>query len=125
METIEYAKKYYGESFHLNSKIPEYMKAYEYISDAENISLLQYFYIRYTDSGFYKKSTVRNDLLLGGGFFLFFLTANSFLLYLLFFCCDHQKHAPQCVSYEVPKHTRASADVSYFQQMTLVHLSRR
>ncbi|MDE9542154.1 hypothetical protein [Xenorhabdus bovienii] len=85
LRTLKYAKKYYGENFYLNSKIPEYMKAYEYISDAESVSLLQYFHIRYTDSGFYKKSTVRYDLLLEGGFFLFFLTANSFLLYLLFF----------------------------------------
>ncbi|MDE9437975.1 hypothetical protein KKI95_19155 [Xenorhabdus bovienii] len=99
LETIEYAKKYYGEIFYLNSKIPEYMKAYEYISDAENISLLQYFHIRYTDSGFYKKSTVRNDLLLDGGFFLLFLTVNSFFLYLLFFShklapfvIDREKH---------------------------------
>ncbi|MBD2783999.1 hypothetical protein ID858_05060 [Xenorhabdus sp. DI] len=85
LRTLEYAKKDYGEKFYLNPKVPEYMKAYEYISDTEEISLWQYFHIRYTDSGFYKKSTVRYDLLLDGGFFLFFFTANVCLFYFLFF----------------------------------------
>ncbi|MDE9499085.1 hypothetical protein KKJ22_14955 [Xenorhabdus bovienii] len=85
LEMVPIAKERYGDEFYLNPKLPESFKKYEYISDSKNISILQYFYIRYTDSGFYKKSTVRNDLLLDGGFFLFFLTANSFLLYLLFF----------------------------------------
>ncbi|MDC9595652.1 hypothetical protein [Xenorhabdus anantnagensis] len=82
---VTIAKQRYGDEFYLNPKLPEHFKKYEYISNSKNISLLQYFHIRYTDSGFYDKSTVRGDLLLDGGFFLLFLAANSFLLYLLFF----------------------------------------
>ncbi|PHM48523.1 hypothetical protein [Xenorhabdus miraniensis] len=85
LEMVTIAKERYGNEFYLNPKLPEYFKKYEYISHSKNISILQYFHIRYTDSGFYKKSTVRYDLLLDGGFFLLFLTANSFFLYLLFF----------------------------------------
>ncbi|CDH23825.1 hypothetical protein [Xenorhabdus bovienii] len=84
LEMVTIAKERYGDEFYLNPKLPERFKKYEYISDSKNISILQYFHIRYTDSGFYKKPKVRGGLLLDGGFFLLFLTANSFLLYLLF-----------------------------------------
>ncbi|WP_273579907.1 hypothetical protein [Xenorhabdus aichiensis] len=82
---VEYAKDVYGDEFYLNSKLPEDLKPYKYIADSKTISLPEYFYIRYMDNGFYKKSTVRGYLLLDGGFFLLFLTANSFLSYFLFF----------------------------------------
>ncbi|MDE9460626.1 hypothetical protein [Xenorhabdus bovienii] len=85
LDTVEYAKKVYGDEFYLNSKLPDHLKPYKYIADSKTISLPEYFYIRYMDNGFYKKSTVRGYLLLDGGFFLIFLTANFFLLYLLFF----------------------------------------
>ncbi|MBD1229572.1 hypothetical protein [Xenorhabdus griffiniae] len=82
---VNYAKKIYGDDFYLNPKLPDNLRPYKYIADSKSISLLEYFYIRYMDNGFYEKSTVRGYLLLDGGFFLFFLTANVFLLYLLFF----------------------------------------
>ncbi|OTA17964.1 hypothetical protein Xvie_00642 [Xenorhabdus vietnamensis] len=82
---VTIAKKRYGDEFYLNPKLPEHFNKYEYIRNSKNISLLQYFHIRYTDSGFYEKSKARNDLLLDGGFFLLFLTTNTFFLYLLFF----------------------------------------
>ncbi|PHM61633.1 hypothetical protein [Xenorhabdus ishibashii] len=85
LDTVEYAKKVYGDEFYLNPKLPSHLKPYKYITDSKNISLLQYFHIRYMDNGFYEKSTVRGYLLLDGGFFLLFLTVNSFFLYLLFF----------------------------------------
>ncbi|MCP9268620.1 hypothetical protein M5U04_11065 [Xenorhabdus sp. XENO-1] len=85
LDTVEYAKKVYGDEFYLNSKLPVHLKPYKYISDSKTISLPEYFHIRYIDNGFYKKSTVRGYLLLDGGFFLLFLSANFFLLYLLFF----------------------------------------
>ncbi|MGJ0626365.1 hypothetical protein [Xenorhabdus bovienii] len=81
---VNIAKKRYGDEFYLNPKLPEDLKPYKYIADLKTISLPEYFYIRYTDSGFYEKSKARNDLLLDGGFFLIFLTVNSFFLYLLF-----------------------------------------
>ncbi|WP_145956963.1 hypothetical protein, partial [Xenorhabdus miraniensis] len=67
-------KERYGEDFYLNPKLPDDFKVYEYIADAKNISFPQYFHMRYTDSGFYNKSRVRNYLLLDGGFFLFSIT---------------------------------------------------
>ncbi|MGJ0639449.1 hypothetical protein, partial [Xenorhabdus bovienii] len=74
LRIVSNIKEKYGEDFYLNPKLPDYYKAYEYIADAENISFPQYFHMRYTDSGFYGKSSVRSDLLLDGGFFLFSIT---------------------------------------------------
>ncbi|CDG16557.1 hypothetical protein [Xenorhabdus doucetiae] len=74
LEIVSLIKDRYGEDFYLNPKLPVYNKAYEYIADAESISFSQYFHIRYTDSGFYSKSSVRKALLLDGGFFLFSIT---------------------------------------------------
>ncbi|MBD2798484.1 hypothetical protein ID856_18635, partial [Xenorhabdus sp. 18] len=70
LRTVSGIKDRYGEYFYLNPKLPDYHKTYEYLADAESISFPQYFHIRYTDSGFYSKSSVRKDLLLDGGFFL-------------------------------------------------------
>ncbi|MDX7987406.1 hypothetical protein FE392_08695, partial [Xenorhabdus sp. 12] len=74
LRIISYAKRDYGEEFYLNPSLPDYLKNYKYLSDAESISWPQYFHIRYTDSGFYSKSRVRKNLFLDGGFFLFFVT---------------------------------------------------
>ncbi|PHM30312.1 hypothetical protein [Xenorhabdus innexi] len=74
LRAVTYAKRDYGEEFYLNPKAPDYVKKYKYISDANSISWSQYFHIRYTDSGFYSKSSTRKDLLLDGGFFLFSIT---------------------------------------------------
>ncbi|PHM61632.1 hypothetical protein [Xenorhabdus ishibashii] len=118
---ISYAKKVYGNEFHLNPKLPEDLKPYKYIADSKNISLLQYFHIRYTDSGFYKKSTVRGDLLLDGGFFLLFLTANSFFLYLLFFS---RKLAPFVIDREKQifyTWTKGKMYVARYTQLEAVH----
>ncbi|WP_338804693.1 hypothetical protein WDV76_05180 [Xenorhabdus griffiniae] len=74
LRIVSNIKDKYGEDFYLNPKLPSYYKAYEYIANADNISFPQYFHMRYTDSGFYAKSSVRKDLLLDGGFFLFSIT---------------------------------------------------
>ncbi|PHM30310.1 hypothetical protein [Xenorhabdus innexi] len=74
LETVSIIKNKYGNDFHLNPKLPDYNKPYEYISDVESISFPQYFHIRYTDSGFYEKSRVRKNLFLDGGFFIFFIS---------------------------------------------------
>ncbi|MDC9614604.1 hypothetical protein PSI19_12145 [Xenorhabdus khoisanae] len=74
LRIVSNIKDKYGENFYLNPKLPDYYKAYEYIADAESFSFSQYFHMRYTDSGFYSKSSVRKDLLLDGGFFLFSIT---------------------------------------------------
>ncbi|WP_338860110.1 hypothetical protein [Xenorhabdus griffiniae] len=81
---MSYAKRDYGEKFYLKPDIPDYVKKYEYIADAKSISFPQYLRIRYTDSGFYSKSTIRKDLLLDSGFFLFFVTIILTHLGLLF-----------------------------------------
>ncbi|WP_340619000.1 hypothetical protein [Xenorhabdus entomophaga] len=81
---LSYAKRDYGEKFYLNPNIPDYVKKYEYITNAKSISFSQYFHIRYTDNGFYSKSTAQKDLLLDGGFFLFFVTIILIHLGLLF-----------------------------------------
>ncbi|MBD2786640.1 hypothetical protein ID858_18060, partial [Xenorhabdus sp. DI] len=74
LRAVTYAKRDYGEEFYLNPNLPNYVKKYKYIADAKSISWSQYFYIRYTDSGFYEKSRVRKNLFLDGGFFLFSIT---------------------------------------------------
>ncbi|OTA21353.1 hypothetical protein Xbed_00582 [Xenorhabdus beddingii] len=74
LRIVSSIKERYGEDFYLNPKLPDNDKVYEYISNAKHISFPQYFYIHYTDSGFYNKSRVRNWLLLDGGFFLFSIT---------------------------------------------------
>ncbi|OTA21352.1 hypothetical protein Xbed_00581 [Xenorhabdus beddingii] len=74
LRVVSNIKERYGESFYLNPKLPDDFKIYEYIADAKNISFFQYLNIRYSDNGFYSKSTARKDLLLDGGFFLFSIT---------------------------------------------------
>ncbi|KMJ43937.1 hypothetical protein AB204_16940 [Xenorhabdus khoisanae] len=74
LETVIRTKKKYGDEFHLNPKLPDFLEPYKYIADAKSISFSQYFHIRYMDNGFYKKSRVRKNLLLDGGFLLFSIT---------------------------------------------------
>ncbi|WP_340616748.1 hypothetical protein [Xenorhabdus entomophaga] len=74
LETVIRTKKKYGDEFHLNPKLPDFLEPYKYIADAKSISFFQYFHIRYMDNGFYKKSRVRKNLLLDGGFLLFSIT---------------------------------------------------
>ncbi|CDL84575.1 hypothetical protein XCR1_1980005 [Xenorhabdus cabanillasii JM26] len=40
-------------------------------------------------------------------------------------CCAPQTHAPLSAFYSVPRHTRTSADFSYYRQMTIVRLFHR
>ncbi|PHM30311.1 hypothetical protein [Xenorhabdus innexi] len=121
LSRVEYAKEIYGKEFYLNPKLPDRLKPYEYIADAEKISLLQYFHIRYMDNGFYKKSTVRGNLYLDGGFFLFFLTMISIFSYLLFFS---YKMAPLVIDREKKVFytwEKGNVYIARYTQLDVVH----